>query len=92
MQYRVSGINVLDLEKRKDYTEGDDVSRSDAAKDFIHDWKRLWISVYLAGHITVGQFVNLWRMVGLSSREGSQWMGRGTFWMLFAVGVLSWLA
>lgn len=76
------------LEKLKDYSAYDDIDRSDAWADFKHDFVRMGYAAYLVGHIGVGQLVNLWRLAGISSRNGSQWMGRGTALILCTVVVL----
>ena len=86
MNYEVGGVNILDLDKRKDYTEDDEISRKDAALDLWHTLsKRIRTAVWLLFHFITDVFVNICRIIGISDRNGSQWMGRGTH-------ILMWVA
>ena len=71
--------------KKRDYKPGDKISRQWAWEDFKDDFPRMWDALKNPkmwfdrrgpAHIYTDMFVNIWRMIGISDRDLSQWFGR----------------
>lgn len=91
-------MDLTKLEKRKDYTPADKrISFEDAYKDLGNSFYRWAYSIALTvGHFPRGILVDMWRIVmcipkGSASKEGSQFMGRATWWLLILAGALALL-
>jgi hypothetical protein len=88
-------VDSTKIDARKDYTQDDKrISADDARADFVQGFSRLGWCIYFCFHIATGIFVDLWRVImslkgGSASKEGSQFMGRATFWALLVFAVLA---
>lgn len=62
--------------ERRDYESGDQITRQMAWEDLQQDFLRLRYERW--DHIVTDMLVNLWRIAGVSDRDWSQRLGRGT--------------